>query len=100
MNTAVNVYKRQAVMNASPAELVGLMYDEAIVCTYRKDQEKLLGVLSQLIRGLNFDYELASDLFGLYEYCQQQTRKKNFDEVRSLLEPIRDAWSQSVLRRS
>lgn len=100
MNAAVNVYKRQAVMNASPAELVGLMYDEAIACTYRKDRDRLLNVLSQLIRGLNFEYELAADLFGLYEYCQQQTRKSQFDEVRSLLEPIREAWNTAVLKRS
>lgn len=99
MNSAISTYRKQAVLNATPAELVGLMYDEAIACTWRKDRDKLLGILSQLIRGLNFDYELAGDLFGLYSYCQQQARKQQFDEVRILLEPIRDAWSTGVLKR-
>lgn len=100
MNTAVNTYKRQQVLSASPAELVSILYDEAIACTYRRDQEKLVGILSQLIRALNFDYDLSSDLFGLYEYCQNQARRQKFDEVRSLLEPIRDAWNQAVVKKS
>lgn len=100
MNAAVNAYRKQAVMNASPEELVAIMFDEAIACTWRKDQDKLLAILSQLIRGLNFDYELAGDLFGIYYYCQQQARRQKFDEVRSLLEPIREAWQQGVLKRT
>jgi flagellar protein FliS len=100
MKTAVNTYKRQSVMNASPAELVGIMYDEAIACTYRKDHPKLVKILDELIRSLNFDYELADDLYGLYEYCQDQARKNNYDEVRNLLEPIRSAWSESVMKKS
>lgn len=100
MNTAVDTYKKQRVLNATPTELIGILYDEAIASTYRKDQEKLVGVLSQLIRSLNFDYDLSSDLFGLYEYCQGQARKQNYEEVRSLLEPIRDAWSQAIIKRS
>lgn len=96
MNSAVNTYKRQQVVNASPVELVSLMYDEAIACTYRKDSKKLVEILGQLIRALNFEYDMSSDLFGLYEYCQRKARSNNFDEVRSLIEPIRDAWSQAA----
>jgi flagellin-specific chaperone FliS len=94
MQSAINTYRKQAVLNASPVALVSLLYDEAIACTWRKDREKLLAILSQLIRGLNFDYELAGDLFGLYSYCQQQVRREKFEEVRELLEPIREAWRE------
>lgn len=99
MQSAIQTYRKQAVLSATPVELVAILYDEAIVCTWRKDREKLLAILSQLIRGLNFDYELAGDLFGLYYYCQQQARKQQFDEVRTLLEPLRDAWRQAATKR-
>ncbi len=99
MQSAISTYRKQSVLNATPVELVALLYDEAIACTWRKDRDKLLGILSQLIRGLNFDYELAGDLFGLYSYCQQQVRREKFDEVRLLLEPIREAWREAASKK-
>lgn len=84
-------------MSAKPTELISMLYDLAIQCTYREDDRKLLGILSTLIRSLNFDYEIAGSLFNLYEYCQRQTRKKEFAEVRELLETVREAWSEGVV---
>jgi flagellin-specific chaperone FliS len=99
MQSAISTYRKQSVLNATPVELVALLYDEAIACTWRKDRDKLLSIFSQLIRGLNFDYELAGDLFGLYSYCQQQVRRQQFEEVRSLLEPIREAWREAASKK-
>lgn len=98
MKKAVDVYQRQAVLNATPSELITKLYDLAIQACYRKDEKRLIEVLSTLIRGLNFDYEIAGSFFNLYEYCQRQARKQEFDEVRELLEGIRETWDEHVVK--
>ncbi len=88
------VYQKQSILNASPLRLVVKMYDLVIQATYREDPEKVKALLSELIQGLNFDYEPAGQLFELYRYCQDLARKKKFDEIREVLEPLRDTWEQ------
>jgi flagellin-specific chaperone FliS len=90
------VYQQQSVKNASPLQLVVKMYDLAIQTSYREDKEKLQDILSTLISGLNFDHEPADQLFAIYRYCQEQTRKGNFEEIREILEPIRDSWQEAA----
>jgi flagellin-specific chaperone FliS len=89
-------YQQQAVLNASPLRLVVKLYDLAIQASYQENDRRLREVLSTLIMGLNFDYEPADKLFALYQYCQELSRKGNYDEVRMLLEPIRDAWEETA----
>lgn len=91
-------YQQQAVKNSTPAELIGKLYDFAIQACHKKEKEKVRGSLSLLIKSLNFDYEISHDLYGLYEYCQRQVGIDKFDEVRELLEPIREAWNESVVK--
>ncbi|MDZ7772920.1 MAG: flagellar export chaperone FliS [Balneolaceae bacterium] len=91
-------YQRQAVKNASPAELVTKLYDFAIQACYKEDEERLYQVLAALIKSLNFDYEISGNLYGLYEYCQRMSRERKFEEVRELLEPIREAWIEGVVK--
>ncbi|SMO59500.1 Flagellin-specific chaperone FliS [Fodinibius sediminis] len=91
-------YQRQAIKNASPTELISKLYDFAIQACYQEDGERLNRVLETLIQSLNYDYEIAGELYGLYEYCQRLARQKEFDEVRELLEPIREAWEESVVK--
>ncbi len=98
MKNAADAYQRQAILNASPEELITKLYDIAIQCCYRKDDKKLVEVLATLIRGLNFDYEISGEFFRLYEYCQRQARKKEFDEVRELIEGVRDTWDEHVVK--
>ncbi len=100
MKKIVDTYQRQAILNASPTELITKLYDLAIQACYRKDEKRVVEVLSTLIRGLNFDYDIAGSLFNLYEYCQRQARKGEFDEVRELLEGIRDTWDEHVVKGS
>ncbi|MBP3191973.1 flagellar export chaperone FliS [Natronogracilivirga saccharolytica] len=89
-------YQRQAVMNASPIKLVVKLYDLAIQSTYREDDKKLREILSTLIKGLNFDHQPADQLYSIYRYCQDLSREKKFEEIREILEPIRDAWEESA----
>ena len=94
MQNAQLAYQRQAIMNASPLKLVVKMYDLVIQASYREDDRKVREILSGLIQGLNFDYEPAGQLFEIYRYCQDLSRKSRFDEIREILEPLRDTWEQ------
>lgn len=94
MQNAQLVYQRQAIMNASPLKLVVKMYDLLIQATYRQEDKKVREILSGLIQGLNFDYEPAGQLFELYRYCQDLSRKQRFEEIREILEPLRDTWEE------
>ncbi|SMO95906.1 flagellar export chaperone FliS [Gracilimonas mengyeensis] len=87
-------YQKQSVMNVPPLKLVVKLYDLAIQASYREDSEKMRDILSTLIKGLNFDFEPADQLFELYRYCQELARQKKFEEFRELLEPIRDTWEE------
>ncbi|MCC5926826.1 MAG: flagellar protein FliS [Bacteroidetes bacterium] len=89
-------YQQQTVLNASPMKIVVKLYDLAIQASWREDDKQLREILSTLIKGLNFDYEISGQLFSLYQYCQELARKGEFQEVRELLEPLRDAWEQAA----
>jgi flagellin-specific chaperone FliS len=96
MNNPYLKYQKQNVMNASPMKIVVKLYDLAIQATWREDEKELREILSTLIRGLNFDYEISGQLFALYQYCQDISRKGHYQEIRDLLEPIRDAWEEAA----
>jgi len=89
-------YQRQSVMNASPIKLIIKLYDLAIQASYAEDEKKVRDIIATLIKGLNFDYEPADQLFNLYRYCQDLAREGNFEEIRTILEPLRDAWEESA----
>lgn len=89
-------YQRQSVMNASPVTLVVKLYDLAIQATYREDDRRLREILSSLIKGLNFDHQPAEQLYNIYQYCQDISREGRFEEIRSILEPIREAWEEAA----
>jgi flagellin-specific chaperone FliS len=81
-------------MNASPLKLVVKMYDLAIQATYREDGKRFRDIISELIHGLNFEYEPSGQLFEIYRYCQDLSRKERYDEIREILEPLRDTWEE------
>ena len=93
------VYQQQSVKNASPLQLVVKTYDLVLQATYREDEKRIRDILSTLITGLNFDYEPAGQLFSLYKYCQELSRKGEFEEIREVLEPLRDAWQEVATQK-
>jgi flagellin-specific chaperone FliS len=93
-------YQRQAIKNASPTVLIQKLYDFAIQACHKQDKERLQQVLSALIKSLNFDYEIAGELYNLYEYCQRQAKDEKYDEVREILEPVREAWIEGVVKNN
>lgn len=96
MQNPQQIYQRQAVMNASPLRLVVKLYDLVLQATYRKEQERVKEILATLIESLNFDYEPADELFQLYKYCQDLARQEEYEEIREILEPLRDAWETAA----
>ena len=100
MNNRYTEYQRQSVMQASPEELISQLYDILIQSCYRKDSEKASGVLDTLIKSLNFDYEMSTTLYELYSYCKSVLDEGKYDEVRSLIEPIRTAWNDGVVNKN
>lgn len=84
------------MLNASPMKIVVKLYDLAIQASWREDDKQLREILSTLIKGLNFDFEISGQLFSIYQYCQELARKGEYQEVRDLLEPLRDAWEQAA----
>lgn len=87
-------YQQQQIMSASPLQLVVKLYDLLLQATYRKDQKRVHEVLNTLTESLNFDHEPAEELFQLYQYCQDLAREEKYEEIREVLEPLRDAWEQ------
>lgn len=96
MQDPQQVYQRQAIMNASPLQLVVKLYDLLLQATYREDQKRVREVLSTLIESLNFEHEPAEELFQLYQYCQDLARKEEYEEIREILDPLRDAWEEAA----
>src|SRR5690625_7300349 len=94
MRDPQQVYQRQAVANASPIQLVVKLYDLLLQATWREDGKKVREILSTLITGLNFDHEPADQLFSLYRYCQDLSRKGDFEEIREILDHLRVTWRE------
>ena len=70
-------------LNASPQKLIMKIYDFAITQCRNKNLEKTNKALAELINALRFDgeevSEISTGLRKLYEFCQDQMRKKNYD---------------------
>jgi flagellar protein FliS len=112
-------YLEVQVRSASPIDLVVLLYDGALqsaaaasaamgqhdIPARRRALNKLFGFLGELQSSL--DYEkggaVAAELARLYDYMVTRLTDAivrqdaaPIDEVRRLLEPLRDAWRQAA----
>jgi len=98
MEDAQLKYERQAVKNASNTELISKLYEFIVKACHKQNEEKVYEILSTLKKSLNFDFEISEDLYSLYDYCQRKAREQKFDEVRELIEPLREAWVEGVVK--
>ena len=90
-------YLTQKIMSASPEQLISYIYDLVIAACKRKDQEKALRGLASLVSALNFDYkDIAVPMYQLYQYCLEQVRKKQFEEVEELIGGLKTAWAEAM----
>jgi len=95
----LNQYIVKEIMEATPQQLLIKIYDFAILNSQRKNIEKTNAALQELINSLNFDDEKAREvsigLLKLYQYCQDQSRKNNFEMVYKILTELRDSWKKA-----
>ncbi|HOP49094.1 MAG TPA: flagellar protein FliS [Ignavibacteriales bacterium] len=97
-NQNVNRYLENEILDAPQEVLILKVYDFAIANAKQKNIEKTNKAIQVLIDSLNFKDEEATqmsmDLFNLYRFCQDQTRKRNFDLVEKMLSELRNTWEQ------
>jgi len=110
-------YKEARVTTASGGRLVVMLYDAAInQCTLAlkaleaRELEavhnhllKAQDILGELTGALDMQYEIAQNLFALYEYCTERLITANvnkapgpIEEVLGYLTELRDTWEQAL----
>lgn len=110
-----NLYNRNKIMMASPAELVMMMYDGAIkFCNMakkaleKKDLEgcntyiqKARKIIVEFRNNLDFNYEVSKDFDRVYEYIYYTLVDANIKKEPALLDEalyhikeMKDAWKQ------
>lgn len=91
------IYRAQQVANEGPGRLVLLVYDTALRACRRGQRGLLMRVLHELIAGLDLEQgEIAGGLLRLYEYALWQLREGNIEEVRLVLQGLREAWAKGL----
>lgn len=91
------IYRAQQVSNLSPGRLALLAFDTALRACRSGERGLLMRVLHELIAGLDLDQgEIAVGLLRLYEYALWQAREGNIEEVRLVLQDLRDTWAKSL----
>jgi len=99
--SAMNPYLLNNIMDATPAQLLLKVYDFAVVNCKKKDLSKTNAAIQTLIDALRFDgeegvKEFSIGLLRLYQYCQEQMRKGNFEGVLLVLTELRESWSANL----
>lgn len=96
----LNPYLANQILNASPEQLLIKVFDFAVVHSEKKDMIKTNNAIQELIGLLRFDDEsykdLSINLIRLYQFCQEQARKSNFDIVTKILTELRESWLQAI----
>ena len=94
---AYHAYRAQRVLSASPEELVLMVYDHIIASCRAKDKKKASAGIATLIDGLDLDQgEIAAGLFRLYRYAMERVWEGKFDEVLSVMRPLRETWAAAM----
>jgi flagellar protein FliS len=92
----LNQYLLKEIMEATPQQLIIKIYDVAIVSSKKKDFMRTNNAIQVLINSLRFEGEevkaISTGLLRLYLFCQDQTRKQNFDIATRILSELRDTW--------
>ena len=96
----LNPYLVKEIMEATPQQLLIKIYDFAIMNCQKRDLIKTNKALQELINSLRFDDEEAKEisigLYKLYQFCQDQMRKQNYDIVYKILTELRGTWPKCI----
>jgi flagellar protein FliS len=92
----LNNYLVKEILEADSKQLILKIYDFAIMNCQRKDLAKTTRAIQELINSLKFEEgsvnSISIGLLRLYQYCQDQMRKKNYDIVYKILTDLRATW--------
>ncbi len=93
---AANRYRNEDSINLTPVQVIGRLYDVAILAIKKDDQDLARRAINELISALNFEYqEVSLGLFKLYDYCKNCLRTGKKDEALSILTELRGAWGEA-----
>jgi len=94
---AIGTYASSQVANASPGQLIVILYDYTIGCCRRGDLMNAKRGLVELSASLDLTYlDVAGPLFRVYEYLLDAVRAGRFEEAQSTLEQLRESWVEAV----
>lgn len=117
MVTTINPYQQyrtQGIMTASPAELVVMLYDGLVKRIHLgrmaiedgriEDANASLiraqEIIEELVAGLDSTYEIAGELFALYEFAHNTISQANISkdpaglaDVADMMSSLREAWA-------
>jgi len=117
MPNPYQVYQQQSVMTAAPGDLTLMLYNgclkfmgRAALAMEKKDiagvNEALLraqDILAELMSTLDMQYEVANNLFALYDFIYNTLVQANIkkDQVllgqaMALVTELRDTWAEAV----
>ncbi|MET0724733.1 MAG: flagellar export chaperone FliS [Leifsonia sp.] len=118
MMQAQTQYGRDAVLSATPARLVTMLYDRLMIDLYRAEQAQLVGewtvastnlihaqeIVAELAGSLRVDlWDGAEGLLAVYNYITSALRTANIQrdpagirEALDLLEPLAAAWHEAA----
>ena len=124
MHPATNPYQTQSVATATPAQLVTMLYDRALVAIGRVraqdrtqpgaveamniELQRAQDILTELQLALDHQQggQIAQNLDTLYEFCldrllQANLRKdlSHLDAVESTIRSLRDAWDEACVQQ-
>jgi flagellin-specific chaperone FliS len=89
-------YLTNEIMGLSSTEIILKIYDFAIINLKKREQQKAMRAITELIVSLNFDYkDFSIGLYKLYQYCRDQIIHGNFDNALVILEGLRDSWAKA-----
>ena len=93
---AANAYRREHLLNLTPVQVIKKLYDVAIMACKKNDAHLAQRAITQLMLGLNFEYEeMAVGLYGLYQYAKECIRKGDCAAAAGVLEELRAAWEMA-----
>ena len=92
----LNQYLVNEITQATPKQLLIKIYDFAIVNCKKQNLAKTNEAIQVLISSLSFENKevskISTGLLKLYQYCQEEMRKKNYDIVYNILSELRESW--------
>jgi flagellar secretion chaperone FliS len=118
MTDHLNEYQRTAIMSATPAQLLTMLYDRLLLDLHRAEQAQLdtrwadattqlmhaQDIVMELQRTLDLDvWDGASRLMAIYDYVFEALVRANIGrdveatrECTRRLEPLRQAWHEAA----